>query len=46
MYTNETCSPATTYLILFQIYGNLEVLQEGQIHERVEKTNLTFVGLL
>lgn len=46
MYTNETCSPVTIYLILFLISGNLEVLEEGQLHERVEDTNLTFVGLL
>ena len=46
MYTNETHSPVTTYLILFLISGKLEVLEEGQLHERVEEANLTFVGLL
>lgn len=46
MYTNETHSPVTACLILCLISGNLIALEEGQLHERVEETNLTFVWLI
>lgn len=43
MYTNETHSPVTTYLILFLISGSLKALEESQLHERGDETNLTSV---
>lgn len=46
MYASETHSPLTTNVILFLISGNLKGLEEGQLHERVEKTNLTFLWLI